>query len=342
MIRDQRQVPRHRRSFFYRVPVRLGIAIAAMLVYVPHAKATCSFTSGYSVQNMLLKIPNITVPRDVPVGTVLATVQMPAGGPTTSRGSFATCTAPGNSYYYFNGGTAAASPSNTANTNIPGIGLRFFFKNNGGTSFKFNPAGYGASESYVGQWNWYTAGNGYFGVQVVATGQPGGGQINGAVNATVTLDNLRVTNITISPFTATVLTCVTPNVAVPMGTHNSSELQGVGTGTAAVSFNLSFNSCPAGLHSIKYQIDPTSAVVGNARNGVVALDASSTSTGVGVQLLNNSGTAFALGSQQTFGGYNSATGGSYTIPLKARYYQTGAAVGPGTANTSMTFTMNYQ
>jgi major type 1 subunit fimbrin (pilin) len=342
MISDQRRVPRIRMSFFHRVPMRLGIAITAMLVYAPHAKAACTFTSGYSVQNMLMKIPNVTVPRDIPVGAVLATVQLPAGGPMTSSGSFATCTAPGNSYWYFNGGTAAALPSNTANTNIPGIGLRFFFQNNSGMSFKFNPAGYGASESYVGKWNWYTGGNGYFGVEVVVTGRPGSGQINGAVTATVTLDSLLVTNITTTTFTATALSCVTPNVTVPLGTHNSSELQGVGTGTAAVTFNLSLNSCPAGLYSIKYQIDPTTAVVGNATNGVVALDASSTATGVGVQLLNNSGVAFALGSQQTFSGYSFATGGSYTIPLKARYYQTGAKVGPGTANTSMTFTMNYQ
>ncbi|WP_233835465.1 fimbrial protein [Paraburkholderia sp. ZP32-5] len=34
--------------------------------------------------------------------------------------------------------------------------------------------------------------------------------------------------------------------------------------------------------------------------------------------------------------------GSYTVPLKAAYYQTAASVMPGTANAVMTFTMTYQ
>lgn len=325
----------------YRVLMQLVIVIGA-IVYVPHAKATCTFNPGSTVQNMALTLPNVTVPRNAPVGTVLATVQLPAGGPTSYVGYFASCTSPGNAYWYFNGGAAAASPSNTASTNIPGIGLRFFFLNDNGQSFQFYPAGYGATGAYAGQWNWYTAGNAYFGVQIVLTGTPSGGQVNGVVNATVTLDSLLVTSITTSFFNVTVLSCITPNVTVPMGTHNKSELKGVGTGTAAVSFNLSLNSCPAGMNNIKYEIDPATTVVGSATNGVVTLDATSTATGVGVQLQNNAGTAFPLGSLQTISGYNSTTGGNYTIPLKARYYQTGATVGPGTANTSMTFTMNYQ
>lgn len=319
------------------------VIVIGAIVYVPHARATCTFTTPYTQQNAVLALPgNITVPRNAAVGTVLATAQVPAGGPTTSSGSFASCTSPGNAYWYFNGSTAAASPSNTANTNIAGIGLRFFFLNNNGLSFQFYPSSYGPSGAYAGQWNWYTAGNAFFGVQVVVTGPVSGGQLNGAVNATITLDSLLVTSITTTPFTVTVLSCITPNVTVPMGTHNKSELKGVGTGTAAVSFNLSLNSCPAGMNNIKYEIDPATTVVGSATNGVVTLDATSTASGVGVQLQNNAGTAFPLGSQQTFSGYKSTTGGNYTIPLKARYYQTGATVGPGTANTSMTFTMNYQ
>jgi major type 1 subunit fimbrin (pilin) len=74
----------------------------------------------------------------------------------------------------------------------------------------------------------------------------------------------------------------------------------------------------------------------------VALDGSSGATGIGVQLLDNSGNPFPLGSPQTFNGYNSSTGGAYAISLKARYYQTGSSIGPGLANTVMTFLMNYQ
>ena len=46
--------------------------------------------------------------------------------------------------------------------------------------------------------------------------------------------------------------------------------------------------------------------------------------------------------QYTLGSYVTSTGGSYTIPLTAAYYQTGTAVTAGTANGVLTFTMTYQ
>jgi major type 1 subunit fimbrin (pilin) len=96
------------------------------------------------------------------------------------------------------------------------------------------------------------------------------------------------------------------------------------------------------LNSITYRIDPVTAVV-NAAKSVVALDASSSATGVGVQLLDGTGTQpFPLQTWTTFTGYDAATGGDYTIPLNARYYQTAATVTTGMANSSMTFTMQYQ
>jgi len=139
----------------------------------------------------------------------------------------------------------------------------------------------------------------------------------------------------------TVLACTTPDVSVPLGTHWTNELKGVGTTTSAVSFNISVNNCPAGMSSVQYRIDPTTSVL-NKASSVVALDSDSTATGMGVQLLNSSGTVFPLSTNTKFSGYVGGTGGSYTIPMQARYYQTGAAVGAGTANTSMTLTMTYQ
>src|SRR5471030_477735 len=99
MITNQRRVPRIRTPPFYRVLMQFVIVIGA-IVYVPHAKATCTFTTPYTQQNAVLALPgNITVPRNAAVGTVLATAQVPAGGPTTSSGSFASCTSPGNAYW---------------------------------------------------------------------------------------------------------------------------------------------------------------------------------------------------------------------------------------------------
>jgi major type 1 subunit fimbrin (pilin) len=134
--------------------------------------------------------------------------------------------------------------------------------------------------------------------------------------------------------------CTTPDVLVPMGTHSSSEMGSVGATTAAVNVTINVNGCPAGMNTINYRVDPTTTVVNSAQS-VVALDSSSSAAGVGVQLLNSAGTAaLPLSTYQTSSGYNKTTGGSFTIPLKARFYRTGA-ITPGTAKTSMTFTMQY-
>lgn len=136
--------------------------------------------------------------------------------------------------------------------------------------------------------------------------------------------------------------CTTPDKIVPLGNHKTTEFGAVGTGTTPVAFSIDLIDCPAGLNSIQYRIDPTTTVVNSAQS-VVALDSSSTATGVGVQLLASNGTTpFKLSTNQTFSAYDKINGGTFTIPLMARYYKTTATLTAGTANSSMTFTMTYQ
>ncbi|RDI99213.1 type 1 fimbrial protein [Dyella solisilvae] len=153
----------------------------------------------------------------------------------------------------------------------------------------------------------------------------------------VVRDSLVITSAAIVP-----RACTTPNVVVRLGKHMQSEFMGEGYTTAAVRFQIDLNNCPAGMTSIAYRIDAATTVL-DATQSVVALDGSSSATGVGVQLLDGSGTtSFPLGRAVNFEGYDPHAGGSYSIPLKARYYQTGSSVGVGPANTSMTFTMIYE
>lgn len=136
--------------------------------------------------------------------------------------------------------------------------------------------------------------------------------------------------------------CQTPDVRVPLGWWPQTTFSGIGSTSGTKPLTISLNSCPAGLNSIAYRIDPVTTVV-NVAQSVVALDASSSATGVGVQLLDSTGTQpFPLQTWTTFTGYNAGTGGNYTILLNARYYQVSAAIAPGPANSSMTFTMQYQ
>jgi major type 1 subunit fimbrin (pilin) len=321
---------------------RRMLFMLCMVLAAPDVFADCTFYPGYSLQNMTINLPTVIVPRDAAPGTVLASAETPttAGTGGGAKNSFATCTAPGNSYYAVNGAqtTSAGGLSDVFATNVPGIGLRVYIRTvQGGTSYRFTTPGVNAGSS-VGDWGWYKYGNSWWGVQVISTGQISSGQTDGKISATVTLDNLLVTQITIPSFQVISQACVTPDVIVPMGQHLPSEL--AGGFTASVGFNISLNSCPAGMNSIQYRIDPMTAVLNSAQS-VVALDSSSTATGVGVQLLDGTGAVFPISTLQTFSGYNPSSGGNYTIPMRARYYRTGT-ITPGPANTSMTITMQYQ
>ncbi|WP_218001655.1 fimbrial protein [Paraburkholderia acidipaludis] len=176
----------------------------------------------------------------------------------------------------------------------------------------------------------------------VSAGSTSGGQVlkGAAYGSDVGILSLPYSSYSITATAINVVACTTPDVTVPLGTHKTTELTGVNTTTAAVGFNIALNNCPAGINKVYYEIDNATSIA-NASQSVVALDGTSTATGMGVQILNSSGSPQTLGSKVQYTGYNTS-GGSFSIPLQARYYQTASAVTPGTANTSLTFIMTYQ
>lgn len=93
------------------------------------------------------------------------------------------------------------------------------------------------------------------------------------------------------------------------------------------------------MNLIKYQINPNTRYFDKA--GLVTLDPASTATGLNIQLLDGKGNPFPLASDQTLDSYNGKEG-HYEIPLQARYVQRGERVTPGTANASLTFTINFE
>lgn len=146
---------------------------------------------------------------------------------------------------------------------------------------------------------------------------------------------------TMNSIAVNVAACSTANVTVDLGSHKQSRFTGVGSTTPAVAFNVGLSSCPAGLNAIQYQFIPLTAALDNS-NGVLALSADSTATGIGVQVKDRNGNPLKFNTQYTLASYNKATGGTYSIPLTASYYQTSSPVKPGTANSLLTFTMSYQ
>lgn len=132
-------------------------------------------------------------------------------------------------------------------------------------------------------------------------------------------------------------TCTTPSKVIPLGSHRQGEFTGIGSGTIPQNFTIDLNNCPAGLAGISYRLDPVGTAINNT-SGILALNSGGAS-GIGVQITRQNGNLLALGSVINFL-RNPATG-NYSIPLRARYYQTQAQVTPGRANSSLQFTISY-
>lgn len=138
-------------------------------------------------------------------------------------------------------------------------------------------------------------------------------------------------------------TCTTPDVTVTLPEVNSAAFSSPGTTAARKDFELTFNRCPAGWASISYTFAPTTSIVSGTSGGVVTLDASSSATGVGIQLLMGDNTPVTYNSPYPLIGYDTnVQNATYKIPMAARLYQIGQTVTPGTANSAVTFMLNYK
>jgi major type 1 subunit fimbrin (pilin) len=336
------------------------LAILFLLIGSKGAWATTS-CSGPGGATTLTFPSAVAVPRDLPVGKMITSwVQSTAsttwyscsvdGGTYTGISAMATTPSASVMQISDGGTTFNVFPTGVAGVGFA-IGTRGFTNGCGWDDWSYMSPGIsnsGWTDSSCNQ-NGNITNGGQVQVALVKTGAITPGLIGFQMVAKAVSSISKIATTSSNPYTfsttpvaISVLACQTPDVTVALGAHGRSELTGPNTFTSATGFNISLNSCPGGMNSIQYRIDPVTTVVNSAQS-VVALNSGSAATGVGVQLLNSAGTAaFPLSSWQTFSGYSTATGGSYSIPLKARYYQTASTVVPGTANTSMTFTMQYQ
>lgn len=170
-------------------------------------------------------------------------------------------------------------------------------------------------------------------------------------------------------------TCSTPDVVVPMGTHQTKEFTGLNSASGWQNFSIDLNNCPAfhgtystnvpswtsqsgdypsGVgtsgsrdnNSLLFRIDPARPPI-SAPTGVLSLDPSATdgapaASGVGIQIATPNNAPVPLGRNRSSGLSLRTSEGSYSIPLRARYLQTEKQVTPGPANASATFTITYQ
>lgn len=135
--------------------------------------------------------------------------------------------------------------------------------------------------------------------------------------------------------------CQTPSVPVAMGDdYQLWEFRDAGSTPRTIRFNIGLNQCQTGIKKVTYSLKATTPVI-DATKGVVALNAGSTATGIGLQLMNETGQPVAFGTDYTFNGFTT-TGTSFKIPLSAAYYRLPTGdLKAGSANTEVTFIVNY-
>jgi hypothetical protein len=90
-----------------------------------NAVAACSFINSQTAHVYTINVPAQSLSRDVAVGTVLYSGQLPA---IPANAGYASCSAPGNYVKTVSGSALVSSVNNafTYATNIDGIGVRFY------------------------------------------------------------------------------------------------------------------------------------------------------------------------------------------------------------------------
>jgi type 1 fimbria pilin len=145
----------------------------------------------------------------------------------------------------------------------------------------------------------------------------------------------------INPIALNTASCQTPAVSVQMGDdYRLEEFTKSGDTPRTIKFNIALNQCQRGIQKVTYSLKSTTQVI-DAQKGIVALNAGSTAKGIGLQLMNEAGKPIALDTTYPFSAFNT-TGTDFSIPLSAAYYRLAdSRLEAGTANTEVTFIVNY-
>lgn len=301
--------------------------------------------------------PNISVQRDLPVGSVIGTADLSSGaaGPFTCYNFWPNITGMGVGIKSTGTYVATIAGRRVYATNIAGIGYAIgvtgvsvcagnvYYVNGQGTG-DGNPDNMifcGANEMFTPQPVQMKAVLTYYKTAAIT----GAGVVNSMrVGGFITLINGTdwvnpPPPVTAGSFTVSTLACSvnSSTVKVNMGTIEKRSFSGVGStpdGTSTRSFNIDLN-CNANTR-VNLQVDGNAY---DAAKGVLLVNnVSGAATGVGVQMLYNN-TPLPLGKVNSIGVV--PISGNYNIPLQARYYQTATTIMPGPANSTATFTLTY-
>lgn len=301
-----------------------------------NAIAACSFNNGTSAILTVSVPPTLSIPRDTPDNTVLyesATV--------TSTGPSFSCTT-NTRWGVKNKLGTYSSTSQIFPIGDTGISWQWMYEGR-------TLAGDGGESALNGAYNFNNTSHA---LRLLKTGTL-------KDNATIPageIGNIKIDTIyPISLKTNTELrfvaqSCESPDIKVDMGQYDLGIFSEIGDTSKATPFNILLNNCPSGIKKVMYTLAPNPTTPAwNAALGIVQLNSTSTAIGIGLQLLDSDNNPLELNKTYVYNDYSS-NGGSFRIPLSARYYRTIPAskggkddlgVTPGTANSEVSFVMSY-
>lgn len=309
----------------------------ALLICASGAHAGCTIVPGWTINSptFVALSGNYTVSPSAPNGTVIATFYAATFPANVGYGS-----CPANSGESVTR-AITVQPRPAVNltqaifeSGVPGIGIQL----RSGDGTKIPPWTVAISSIAQGM----GVGSPQFQIQIVKTGPVGSGSINAADIPRI--DYILNSSNTIIYYLAatgslniTVPGCTVTAPTVPLGTHSIAEFTGTGYTTAPIDFNVTLSNCPtAGF--IFYQFDDVNGYESMAQSIVKLQSGTGFASGLGVQLLN----ATTL-SPSPMGAPQPLTTGpsNFSLPFKARFYQTASTVTTGIAKAAIGITLTY-
>ena len=333
------------------VRVIINIVLTMLILFSWSTKA---WYCGVPYQSTLVSPQNITVPYELPVGSVLSQVTTPFQNKFLCSDTEAPLT--NQSFGVKAIGTYVTNINNQRiyATNVNGIGYSIAGST---TSCGYAQGAVSGNNTINGKIDTFklcenpngmiaTELNGQWTITFYKTAQDTGSGVvsGGVVGAFSLLSNTLIwwntePTVTVSSFNVISPACKITSavISIPMGSVDKNAFNGEGTSpgeqyTKPVDIPL---TCNAGTNvKVKFEGNAFDA----AKGVIKTTSGNNSASGVGIQLLYNN-VNILLGEYLSVG--NSSSGGSFIIPMKARYYQTGATITPGDANGVVTFSLIY-
>jgi type 1 fimbria pilin len=312
-----------------------GMVTIAMSTHV--IAATINFpNNGTGVLPNLSYSASLASARNAPVGTVIQSGSQSVG----LSSSDLTCSV---QKAVTVNGAAVAGDSSTFQTNVPGVGVRFYITSLWHGAWVQAPVTQTLPVSNGGFAHYTRA-------DLVVTGPVGSGTLVVLPSMTVTFSGSCITTSSTTQYlnagsviTGSTCSVTTPSVDVSLPKALSPNLSTNGATTGGASFSLGVD-CQAG---VAVNVTLTDASNPSNRSTTLSLAPGSSASGVGLQILKGT-TVIAYGPDSaTAGNMNqwsvgTASGGLMQIPLTARYVRTTGTLIPGAVKGTATFTMSYQ